>query len=188
MTCIHTHMYKHSHDAHSQTCAHTHTTQAKQCKAQHTCTHTQPQTTYTHITANKQPITKHPAHMCKHTPTHNAKPDKTAHLLDAEAREEVIGGGLWYHQGCHWRTVSQHSTLTSLKQQIVLITTSCTVHHPSWWTGRRSNHHMRLASRKIWSVEELETLLPAGTKPRTSHHWSPVAGKEERGSTHLPCR
>ena len=28
------------------------------------------------------------------------------------------------------------------------------------------------ASRKIWSVEELET-LPAGTKPRTSHHQSP---------------
>ena len=29
-----------------------------------------------------------------------------------------------------------------------------------------------LASRKFWSVEKLET-LPSGTKPRTSHHWSP---------------
>ena len=28
------------------------------------------------------------------------------------------------------------------------------------------------ASRKIWSVEKLET-VPAGTKPRPSHHWSP---------------
>ena len=34
------------------------------------------------------------------------------------------------------------------------------------------------ASRKILSVEELET-LPAGTKPRTLHHWSP--GGERRG-------
>jgi len=35
-----------------------------------------------------------------------------------------------------------------------------------------------LASRKISSVEELET-LPAGAKPRTSHHRSP--GGDRRG-------
>ena len=35
-----------------------------------------------------------------------------------------------------------------------------------------------LVSQKLWSVEELET-LPAGTKPRTSHHRSP--GGERRG-------
>ena len=42
------------------------------------------------------------------------------------------------------------------------------------------NH--RLASRKILSVEELET-LPAGTKPRASHHQSP--GGETRRPSHL---
>ena len=42
----------------------------------------------------------------------------------------------------------------------------------SRWTGRQSNPHKWLASRKIWSVEKLET-LPAGTNSRTSHHWSP---------------
>ena len=41
------------------------------------------------------------------------------------------------------------------------------------------NHHMWLASRKIWSVEELET-LPAGTKPRTSHHRSPGGERREK--------
>ena len=35
-----------------------------------------------------------------------------------------------------------------------------------------SNQHRRVASRKIWSVEELQT-LPASTKPRTPHHRSP---------------
>ena len=49
---------------------------------------------------------------------------------------------------------------------------------PSRYTGGQSNPHKWLASRKIWSVEELET-LPAGTKPRTSHHRSP--GGERRG-------
>ena len=44
-------------------------------------------------------------------------------------------------------------------------------------TGGQSNHHRRLASQKIRSVEELET-LPAGTKPRISHHRSP--GGERR--------
>ena len=34
------------------------------------------------------------------------------------------------------------------------------------------NSHKWIASQKIWSVEKLET-LPAGTKPRTSHHQSP---------------
>ena len=33
--------------------------------------------------------------------------------------------------------------------------------------GLQSNNHKRLASRKIWSVEELDSLL-AGTKPRTA--------------------
>ena len=45
-------------------------------------------------------------------------------------------------------------------------------------TGRQSNHHKWFASRKIRSVEELET-LPAGTKPRASHHRPP--GGERRG-------
>ena len=49
---------------------------------------------------------------------------------------------------------------------------------PSRQTGGQSNPHKRLASRKILSVEELET-LPAGTKPRTSHYRSP--GGERRG-------
>ena len=35
--------------------------------------------------------------------------------------------------------------------------------------GRKSKHHKGLASRKIWSVEELET-LHASTEPRKSHH------------------
>ena len=35
-------------------------------------------------------------------------------------------------------------------------------------TGGKSNHHQWLAPQKIWNAEEL-----AGTKPRTSHHWSP---------------
>jgi len=36
----------------------------------------------------------------------------------------------------------------------------------------RANHPSQVfAFREIWSVEKLET-LPAGTKPRTSHHWS----------------
>ena len=39
--------------------------------------------------------------------------------------------------------------------------------------GGQNNHHKWFASRKIWSVEELET-LPAGPKPRTSHNWSPT--------------
>ena len=38
--------------------------------------------------------------------------------------------------------------------------------------GRQSNPHKWLASWKICSAEELET-LPVGTKPRTSHHRSP---------------
>ena len=53
---------------------------------------------------------------------------------------------------------------------------------PSRYTG---NPHKQLASQKIWSVEELET-LPAGTKPMTSHHWLPKAMEErgmQRGST-----
>ena len=49
---------------------------------------------------------------------------------------------------------------------------------PSRFAGRQSNPHKWLDSRKIRSVEELET-LPAGTKPRTSHHRSP--GEERRG-------
>ena len=42
----------------------------------------------------------------------------------------------------------------------------------------KSNPHKWLVSRKIGSVEELETLA-AGTKPRTLHHRSP--GGERRG-------
>ena len=46
--------------------------------------------------------------------------------------------------------------------------------------GGQSNHHGRVASRKIWSVEELET-LPVGTKPKTtpSIAWRIEAQKEE---------
>ena len=51
------------------------------------------------------------------------------------------------------------------------------------WQSRQTvghnNHHRRVASRKILSVEELET-LPAGTKPRTSHHRSPGGEREGR--------
>ena len=42
----------------------------------------------------------------------------------------------------------------------------------------QSDPHQWLASRKIRSVEELET-LPAGTKLKTSHHRSP--GGKRRG-------
>ena len=42
---------------------------------------------------------------------------------------------------------------------------------PSKKTGEESSYHKWLASRKIWSVEELET-LPAGTESRTPHHRS----------------
>ena len=49
---------------------------------------------------------------------------------------------------------------------------------PSRQTGGWSHPHKWLASRKIWSVEELET-LPAGTQPRPSHHRLP--GGERRG-------
>ena len=48
--------------------------------------------------------------------------------------------------------------------------------------GGQSNPHKWLASRKIWSVEELET-LPAGTKPRASHHRPP--GGDRRAKTWL---
>ena len=44
-----------------------------------------------------------------------------------------------------------------------------------------------ITSRKIWSVEELET-LSAGTKPSTSHHWSPGGerpGKRKRWTIFL---
>ena len=40
------------------------------------------------------------------------------------------------------------------------------------WQAKHLSQVVCSASRKIWSVEKLET-LPAGTKPRTSHHWSP---------------
>ena len=46
-----------------------------------------------------------------------------------------------------------------------------TTEQTDWRVKRPSNKW--LASRKIWSVEKLET-LPAGTKPRTSHHRSPA--------------
>ena len=45
-------------------------------------------------------------------------------------------------------------------------------------TSGQSDPHNWLASRKIWSVEELER-PSAGTKPRASHHRSP--GGERRG-------
>ena len=44
--------------------------------------------------------------------------------------------------------------------------------------GGQSHYRKWLASQKIWSVEELET-LPACTKPRTSHRRSP--GGKRRG-------
>lgn len=37
------------------------------------------------------------------------------------------------------------------------------------WRAKLNNHLEWLASRRIWSVEKLET-LPASTKPRTSHY------------------
>ena len=46
------------------------------------------------------------------------------------------------------------------------------------YTDGQSKPHKWLASRKIWSVEDLET-LSEGIKPRTSHHRSP--GGESRG-------
>ena len=42
-----------------------------------------------------------------------------------------------------------------------------------------SKPHKQLDSQKIWNVEELET-LPAGTKPRTSHHQSPRAERHRK--------
>ena len=47
-----------------------------------------------------------------------------------------------------------------------------------WRAKQPSQVHKWLTSRKIWSVEELETLT-ARTKPRTSHHRLP--GGERRG-------
>ena len=44
-------------------------------------------------------------------------------------------------------------------------------------TGKKNNHHKWLATRKICSTEELET-LPAGTMPKTSPHRS--SGGERR--------
>ena len=52
---------------------------------------------------------------------------------------------------------------------------------PSRQTGGQSNPLKWLASRKIWSVEKLET-LPAGTKPRTWHHWSQERGVERESA------
>ena len=49
-------------------------------------------------------------------------------------------------------------------------------------TVGKSSHHKWLASRKIWNVEELET-LPPSTEPRTSHHRSP--GGERRSMISL---
>ena len=49
---------------------------------------------------------------------------------------------------------------------------------PSRQTGGKSSPHKWLASRKILSIEELET-LPAGTRPRTWHLRS--LGGERRG-------
>ena len=49
---------------------------------------------------------------------------------------------------------------------------------PSRQTGGQRNHYKWLASKKIWCIEKLKT-LPAGTKPRMSHHWS--LGGERRG-------
>ena len=44
-----------------------------------------------------------------------------------------------------------------------------------WWA--KSNHHRRVASRKIGSVEELET-LPAGHKAKDMTPW--IAWRRER--------
>ena len=56
---------------------------------------------------------------------------------------------------------------------------------PSSWTGgqSKSNPHKWLASRKVWSAEELET-LPAVTEPRTSHYRSSGGERcgKQRGS------
>ena len=52
------------------------------------------------------------------------------------------------------------------------------------WADRlagKSNHHKSLASRKLGSIEELETLF-VGTIPRTSHRKSPGGDGVERGS------
>ena len=64
---------------------------------------------------------------------------------------------------------------------IVITYTVKTYEYRKFVEGRQSNHHRWLASQKISSVEELET-LPAGTKPRTSHHRSPEERGVERGS------
>ena len=100
MTCIHTHMYKHSHDAHSQTCAHTHTTKAKQCKApQHTCTHTTANNIHTHnckqTTHHKAPST----HVQTHTHTQckarqNSTPSWCRSQGRGDWRRAVISPGL----------------------------------------------------------------------------------------------
>ena len=55
---------------------------------------------------------------------------------------------------------------------------------PSRQTGGQSNPHKWLASRKIWSVEKLET-LPAGTKPRT---WHLERGVEKESARRSPSK
>ena len=83
-----------------------------------------------------------------------------------------------------YRNKSQHRKLTLEKILPPLLPglESGTFRSRVW----RYNHwaipapHKWLASRKTWNVEELES-LPAGTKPRTSHHRSP--GGERRGKT-----
>ena len=48
----------------------------------------------------------------------------------------------------------------------------------------QSYHHKWIPSRTIWSVEELETLLAADTKPRTSQHRSPGGERLTRKRKH----
>ena len=77
---------------------------------------------------------------------------------------------------CRWHPPSKTSV------RVLPWTCRCEGKRPSRQTGGQSNPHKWLAFRKIWSVEKLET-LPAGTKPRTSHHRSP--GGERRGKIFL---
>ena len=66
-------------------------------------------------------------HMCTHTHTHTCA-RTPLYLLDAEARKEVVGRGLWNDQGSHWRAVSQHSTLTSLTDKSTWMTVTAVIY------------------------------------------------------------
>ena len=90
-------------------------------------------------------------------------------LTDSMSLLQKVKSGIWEAHGQH----------PPSKTPVGVLPWTCRSkgRRPSRQTGGKRNHHKWLASQNIGSVEVLET-LPAGTKPRTSHHRSP--GREKR--------